>query len=327
MVGPRVTLETIRAARGYLSGRIHRTPLASAQLIGQMTQPRVRLLLKAEHLQKTGSFKPRGIFYRLAQLTDDERVRGVITVSTGNTAQSLAWAARQQRISCTVVVPTTAPRTKREAAAGYGAEVIAIGESMHQCWEAADTLIATRGLTLVHPCDDPFLIAGHGTLGLEILEDCPEVQAVLVPVGGGALATGVAVAIKLTRPEVKVFGVEPKLAPKLSRALAQGQPVDIGVTATIADGLRTPVIGSLPFALARQYLDAVIQVSEEAMIEAMRLLLLRGKYLVEPAGAAAVGALLEGSAPLPEQALTVAVLSGGNVDQSTLFDLLGRQEA
>jgi threonine dehydratase len=322
-----VTLETIRAAHDYLSGKIHRTPVVSAQLIGQMTEPRVRLLLKAEHLQKTGSFKPRGILYRLAQLTDDERARGVITVSTGNTAQSLAWAAGQQGIPCAVVVPTTAPRTKREAAASYGADVIVIGESMQQCWEAADTLIASRGLTLIHPCDDPFLIAGHGTLGLEILEDCPEVDAVLVPVGGGALATGVAAAIKLARPEVKVFGVEPKLAPKLSQALAHGQPVDIGATATVADGLRTPVIGSLPFALARQYLDAVIQVSEEAMIEAMGLLLMRGKYLVEPAGAVPLGALLEGSAPVSAQALVVAVLSGGNIDQSTLFDLLGRQEA
>jgi threonine dehydratase len=322
-----VTLETIRAAHDYLSGKIHRTPVVSAQLIGQMTEPRVRLLLKAENLQKTGSFKPRGILYRLAQLTDDERARGVITVSTGNTAQSLAWAAGQQGIPCAVVVPTTAPRTKREAAASYGADVIVIGESMQQCWEAADTLIASRGLTLIHPCDDPFLIAGHGTLGLEILEDCPEVDAVLVPVGGGALATGVAAAIKLARPEVKVFGVEPKLAPKLSQALAHGQPVDIGATATVADGLRTPVIGSLPFALARQYLDAVIQVSEEAMIEAMRLLLMRGKYLVEPAGAAPLGALHEGSAPVSAQALVVAVLSGGNIDQSTLFDLLGRQEA
>ncbi|MGZ6390643.1 MAG: threonine ammonia-lyase [Ktedonobacterales bacterium] len=322
-----VTLETIRAAHDYLSSRIHRTPLVSAQLIGQMTEPRVRLLLKAEQLQKTGSFKPRGILYRLAHLTDDERVRGVITVSTGNTAQSLAWAARQQGVPCTVVVPTTAPRTKREAATGYGAEVITIGESMHQCWETADMLIATRGLTLVHPCDDPFLIAGHGTLGLEILEDCPEVDAVVVPVGGGALATGVAAAIKLVRPEVKVFGIEPKLAPKLSRALAQGQPVDIGVTATVADGLRTPVIGNLPFALARRYLDAVIQVSEEAIIEAMRLLLLRGKFLVEPAGAAPLGALLEGGVPIPAQALTVAILSGGNIDQSALFDLLGGKEA
>ena len=319
-----VTLETIRAAHEYLAGAIHRTPVVSAQLIGQMTEPRVRLLLKAEHLQKTGSFKPRGILYRLTQLTEGERTRGVITVSTGNTAQSLAWAAGQQGIPCTVVVPTTSPRSKREAATGYGANVIAIGESMHQCWETADTLIATRGLTLIHPCDDPFLIAGHGTLGLEILEDCPEVDAVLVPVGGGALATGVAAAIKLVRPEVKVFGVEPKLAPKLSRALAHGQPVDIGATTTVADGLRTPVIGSLPFALARQYLDAVIQVSEEAMIEAMRLLLLRGKYLVEPAGAAALGAMLEGSVPISAQALVVVVLSGGNIDQSTLFDLLGR---
>lgn len=322
-----VTLETIRAAQDYLSGKIHRTPLVSAQLIGQMAKPRVRLLLKAEHLQKTGSFKPRGILYRLAHLEDGERARGVITVSTGNTAQSLAWAAGQQGIPCTVIVPTTAPRTKREAATGYGAEVIAIGESMHQCWETADTLIAARGLTLIHPCDDPFLIAGHGTLGLEILEDRPEVYAVLVPVGGGALATGVAAAIKLLRPEVKVFGVEPKLTPKLSQALAHGRPVDVGATATVADGLRTSVIGSLPFALARQYLDAVIQVSEEAMIEAMRLLLLRGKYLVEPAGAAALGALLEGSAPVPEQALTVAILSGGNIDQSTLIGLLGSKEA
>lgn len=322
-----VTLETIRAAHAYLSSRIHRTPLATAQLIGQMTQPRVRLLLKAEQLQKTGSFKPRGILYRLAQLTDGERARGVITVSTGNTAQSLAWAAGRQGIPCTVVVPTSAPRTKCDAATGYGAEVIGTGESLHLCWEIAETLIATRGLTLIHPCDDPFLIAGHGTLGLEVLEDCPEVQVVVVPVGGGALATGVAAAVKLVRPQVKVIGVEPKLAPKLSRALAHGQPVDIGATTTVADGLRTPVIGNLPFALARQYLDGVVQVSETAMIEAMRLLLLRGKYLVEPAGAAALGALLEGSVPVPAQALTVAVLSGGNIDQSTLFDLLGRTEA
>jgi threonine dehydratase len=317
-----VTIDDVRAAHTFLKGKIHRTPLVSSHQIGQLTQPPTQLWLKAENLQKTGSFKPRGVLYKLAKLTPDERKRGLLTVSAGNTAQSLAWAAALEGIPCTVIVPTAAPHAKTDAATAYGAEVIRHGASHHESWELAHKLLAERGLTLVHPYDDELMIAGHGTIGLEILEDRPDVQAVLVPVGGGAISTGVALAIKSVRPDVKVFGIEPELAPKMTRALAAGQPVDIGPSTTIADGLRAPKVGQINLDLTRQYVDQVIQVSDAAIARALELVLLRAKLLAEPSGVATVGALLEGRVPIPAGAVTVAILSGGNTDSAKLADIL-----
>jgi threonine dehydratase len=317
-----ISIEQVHAAREYLTGKIHRTPALSTHQIGRMTQPQTQLYLKAENLQKTGSFKPRGVLYKLAGLTPDERQRGVITVSAGNTAQTLAWAAAQLEIPCTVVVPAAAPRAKTDAATAYGAEVIRHGANHVESWEMGNKLIAERNLVLVHPYDDPLVVAGHGTIGLEILEDVPGVQAVLVPIGGGAISTGVAFAIKSIRPEVQVIGVEPELAPKMSQALLAGRPVEIPPSLTIADGLRAPHVGQVNYDLATQYLDAVVQVSDPAIIRAVGLVMTRAKLVVEPSGAAVVGALLEGRADIPENAVTVAVLSGGNADRVKLAEML-----
>lgn len=317
-----ITIDDIRDAQTFLRGKIHRTPLFSSHLLGRATTPQTQLWLKAENLQKTGSFKPRGVLYKLSRLTPEERERGLITVSAGNTAQSLAWAAALEGIPCTVVVPEAAPKAKTDAATAYGAEVIRYGASHVQSWEMGNKLIAERGLTLVHPYDDELVIAGHGTIGLEILEDLPQVQAVLVPVGGGAISTGIALAIKSLRPDVKVIGVEPALATKMSEALAAGHPVEIAPSTTIADGLRAPHVGAINLQLAQQYLDAVVQVSDPAIACAVGLLLQRAKLQVEPSGAATLGALLEGAADLPANAVTVAVLSGGNIDRAKLAEFL-----
>ncbi len=317
-----ITLDDIQAAQEFLRGKIHRTPLMSATTLGRMTRPQTQLWLKAENLQKTGSFKPRGVLYKISKLSAAERERGLLTVSAGNTAQSLAWAAALEGLPCTVIVPETAPRAKTDAAAAYGATVIRYGTSHAQSWEYARKLLAERGQTLVHPYDDADVIAGHGTIGLEILEDRPDVAVVLVPIGGGAIATGIALAIKSIRPEVCVIGIEPELAPKMSRALAAGEPVEIPPSTSIADGLRAPHVGAINLELAQRYLDGVVQVTDPAIACAVGLVLQRAKLMVEPSGAATVGALLEGKLDIQRDAVTVALLSGGNADRTKLAEIL-----
>lgn len=317
-----ITIDDVYAAQAFLRGKIHRTPLVSATTLGSMTRPATRLWLKAENLQKTGSFKPRGVLWKLAKLTDAQRERGLLTVSAGNTAQSLAWAAALEGIPCTVIVPEAAPRAKTDAATAYGATVIRHGANHVEAWALADQLLAERGLTLVHPYDDPDVVAGHATIGLEILEDRPDVEYVLAPIGGGAISTGIALAIKAIRPEVCVIGVEPALATKMSQALAAGHPVEIAPSTSIADGLRAPHVGAVNFTLAQQYLDRVVQVSDPAIACAVGLVMQRAKLVVEPSGAAAIGALLEGVAGVPAGAVTVAVLSGGNADRAKLAEIL-----
>jgi threonine dehydratase len=317
-----VTIDDVLAAQMFLKGKIHRTPLFSATTIGRMTRPSTQLFVKAENLQKTGSFKPRGVLYKLAKLTPAQREKGLLTVSAGNTAQSLAWAASLEHIPCTVIVPLAAPRAKTDAAAAYGATVIRHGANHTEAWAFADELMMEQGMTLVHPYDDPDVVAGHGTIGLEILEDLPEVATVLVPIGGGAISTGIALAIKSIRPEVCVIGVEPALATKMSQALAAGHPVEIPPSMTIADGLRAPHVGEVNFALAQRWLDRVVQVSDDAIVCAVGLLAQRTKLMVEPSGAATIGALLEGISGVEANGLTVAVLSGGNSDRSKVAEIL-----
>ncbi len=317
-----ISIDDVRAAQDFLRGKIHRTPLMSATTLGQMTRPATRLYLKAENLQKTGSFKPRGVLWKLARLTPDQRARGLMTVSAGNTAQSLAWAAAREGLACTVIVPEAAPRAKTDAATAYGATVIRHGKNHQEAWALADQLLAERGLTLVHPYDDADVVAGHGTIGLEILEDLPEVEAVIVPIGGGAISTGVALAIKSVKPSVTIIGVEPALATKMSQALAAGHPVEIPPSTSIADGLRAPHVGAVNFALAERYLDRVVQVDDDAIACAVGLLAQRAKLMVEPSGAATVGALLQGITGISANTLTVAVLSGGNVDRTKLAEIL-----
>jgi threonine dehydratase len=315
-----LTLEQIRQARRRIAGRVHVTPLVSASLLGERVG--VRLFLKCESLQKTGSFKVRGALHKLTQLDAGARARGVVTVSAGNHAQALAWAARAEGVGCTVVMPVTASESKAAASAGYGAEVIRHGTSM-EAFAKARELAESRGLTFVHPFDDEDILAGAGTAGLELLDQLDDVDVVVVPIGGGGLIGGVASALKLANPKVRVFGVEPVGASVMRQSLDAGRPLRAGAMNTIADGLAAPMAGEIPFDIVRRCVDDVVLVSDEEIMDAMRDLLSRTKLLAEPAGAAAAAAILSGKLPLQPATRVVALLSGGNVDLERLREVLG----
>jgi threonine dehydratase len=313
------TLGEIWRARAVISGRVHRTPLIRSSALGR--QLGLQLFLKAECLQKTGSFKVRGVLTKLAALSEDEKRRGLITISAGNHGQAVAYAAAAEGVRCVVVMPEYASTAKIDACRGYGAEVI-VGGNVHQAFAKARELEEARGLTLVHPYDDPAIIAGQGTIGLEILEDLPGVAAVLVPIGGGGLISGIAAALKLSRPDIRVIGVEPEGAPTLSRALDRGAPVPLESVDTIADGLTGPVAGELTLAAVQLFVDEVVLVSDAEIANAMGLILERTKLLAEPAGAAATAALLARRVGPAAGTQVVSLLSGGNIDRPRLKALL-----
>jgi threonine dehydratase len=313
------TLEQIRSARERISHHLHVTPVTTAQRLGG--EAGIALFLKCENLQKTGSFKPRGALNKVATLDDGARRRGVVTVSAGNHAQALAWAARAANVRATVVMPLTASQAKADASAGYGAEVIRHGTTF-EAFDRARELAAERGLVFVHPFDDEEVMAGAGTTGLEILEQVSEVEAVVVPIGGGGLIGGIAAAVKQLRPSVRVYGVEPQGAAAMRASLDAGRAVRLQTVDTIADGLAAPMAGALTYEAVRQYVDDVVLVTDEEIAFGVRALLSRTKLLAEPAGAAAVGALLARRLPLRAGARVVAVVSGGNVDLARLKELL-----
>lgn len=315
-----ITLSDIQAARSVIGDRLHRTPVFTATALGAMAG--VELLVKAELLQRTGSFKPRGVLNKLASLTPEERARGVVGVSAGNHAQALAYAAAREGIACTVVMAATAVESKVAATRGYGAEVVLYGASNIEAFTEYDRQVAERGLVPIHPFDDPLIMAGQGTVGLEIVEDVPDLAAVVVPVGGGGLIGGITTAIKEQRPGVRVIGVEPEGAPSLTRALAAGHVERLDSVRTIADGLAAPFASELTLTTARRYVDDVVLVSEQEIAQALALVLERTKLQVEPAGAAGVAALLAGRCGVRPGARVVAVLSGGNVDRARLKELL-----
>lgn len=314
-----VTLADIYNARAVIGGRLHRTPMLMARTLGEIAG--VELRVKAELLQRTGSFKPRGVLTRLAALTPEERARGVIGISAGNHAQALAYGAALEGIACTVVMPATAAASKVAASRAYGAEVVLYGESTIEAFAEYDRLRERRGLTPVHPFDDPAVIAGQGTVGLEILEDAPDVEVVVVPVGGGGLICGIATAIKAQRPAVRVIGVEPEGAPGLRRALDSGHVERLTSVRTIADGLAAPFASDRTLEIARHSVDDVVLVSDAEIAAALILVLERCKLQAEPAGAAGVAALLYRRG-LFAGARVVAVVSGGNIDRARLKELL-----
>jgi threonine dehydratase len=272
------------------------------------------LLLKCELFQKTGSFKPRGALNKILSLSPEERARGLVTVSAGNHAAAVAWAARVAGASATVVMPTDAPRSKVEAVQGYGAEIVFHPDRPTLFDKLAEVRDA-RGLTFVHPFDDPVVLAGAGTLGLEIVEDVPDVDVVVVPVGGGGLLGGVASAIKQLRPKSRVVAVELEAGPGLAPALAAGKPVPVRRPSdTLADGLTPPFVGARPLEIAKQAVDEIVAVSEEEIRDAMGLLATRAKLYAEGGGAAATAALMAGKVRAPAGSIVVAIVSGGNVD-------------
>jgi threonine dehydratase len=310
----------IAAAARRIAGHVHHTPLLSAASLGDRAG--VRLFLKCENFQKTGSFKPRGALNKVLSLSQAERDKGLVTVSAGNHAQAVAWAARIAGASCVVVMPEDAPRTKMDAVRGYGAEVVAHADRT-TLFDKLNEVRTARGLTFIHPFDDPDVLAGAGTTGLEILEDLPDADAVLVPVGGGGLLGGIASAIKQAKPNVRVVAVELAAGPGLGPALAAGKPVPAPrPPGTLADGMTPPFVGALPLAIAREAVDEIATVSEEAIVDAMKLLLTRAKLYVEGSGAATTAALLSGSVRLPEGTRAVAVVSGGNVDLARVAALV-----
>jgi threonine dehydratase len=313
------TLEQIRLARERISHHLHVTPVTTATLLGK--EAGVTLFLKCENLQKTGSFKPRGALNKVAGLDEAARKAGVVTISAGNHAQALAWAARTANVRATVVMPATASQAKAEASAGYGAEVIRHGTTF-EAFEHAQTLASERGLVFVHPFDDEQVIAGAGTTGLEILEQRVDVDVIVVPIGGGGLISGLAAAVKQLRPSVRVYGVEPLGAAAMRASLDAGRAVRLESVDTIADGLAAPMAGSLTYDMVRRYVDDVVLVNDHEIASAVRALLSRAKLLAEPAGAAAVAAVLTRRLPLRAGERVVAVVSGGNVDLERLREIL-----
>jgi threonine dehydratase len=276
------------------------------------------LYLKCESFQKTGSFKPRGALNKVLSLSPEERGRGLVTVSAGNHAQAVAWAARIAGAACTVVMPTAAPVSKIEATRDYGAEIV-LHEDRATLFDKLAEVRDSRGLSFVHPFDDPQVVAGAGTTGLEILEDLPEVDVILVPVGGGGIISGIASAAKQILPSVKVVGVELAEGPGLAPALAAGKPVTVTRPwNTIADGMTPPFVGVLAVEIAKEAVDDIVGVTEVEILEAMKLLMTRAKLYVEGAGAAATAALLAGKVRVPAGAKVVALISGGNVDLSRI---------
>lgn len=313
-----ITVQDLRAACDSLRGVAVRTPILPCDALGG---PDARVWLKPEMLQRGGAFKFRGAYHFLARLTPAERERGVIAPSSGNHAQAVALAARMFGVPATVVMPTTVTAAKRGGAERLGATIELAGTTTQHRMDRAVELMEAHGYTLVPPYDHPWIIAGQGTTGVEIVEDFPQVQQVLVPVGGGGLSSGVAAAVKLLAPHVRVVGVEPAGAPKLSRARAAGAPVTLERTASIADGLMAVRVGAIPFRHHQAFLDDVVTVSEAGIARGVRFLLDRAKLVAEPSGAITVAALLEGAVTARPD--TVCVLSGGNIEWEGLREVLG----
>lgn len=311
-----ITLDEIQKAARQVSPQLHRTPLWHSRTFSELAGAQV--YLKCENLQKTGSFKPRGALYRIANLSHQERARGVMAASAGNHAQGLAFAAASRDIPVTVVMPETAPQAKLDATREMGARVILKGTLFDDALAEALLLQRTTGMTFVHPCTDPDVVAGAGTLGLEIVEDLPQVDAVVVPVGGGALLAGIAAAVRGVRPQVQVWGVEPRTAPAMERSLAAGELVTLESADSIADGMAGLAVFQYTLDHARALCAGVRLVSEEAMLRAIRLLLERAKLLTEAAGAAPLAAILDGLPDIGPDSRVVAVLSGGNQDLNLL---------
>jgi threonine dehydratase len=320
-----IPISEIRAAAARIAGKVHRTPVLSAAQLGERAG--VRLSLKCESFQKTGSFKPRGALNKVLSLSDEEKARGLVTVSAGNHAQAVAWAARMAGASCAVVMPSDAPRSKIEAVKGYGAEVIC-HDDRATLFDKLNEVKDARGLTFVHPFDDRVVLAGAGTAGLEILEDLPEADIVVVPVGGGGLLGGVASAVKQVRPAARVVAVELAEGPGLAPALAAGKPVPAPRPHdTLADGMTPPFVGALPLGIAREAVDEIVSVTENEIIEGMKLLMTRAKLYVEGSGAAATAALLFGKVRTSPGARVVAIVSGGNVDLERVASVVAARES
>ncbi len=313
-----VGLADVEQARERIAGRVHRTPLLSSRTLGERVG--VQAFLKAESLQVTGSFKPRGATNSVAALSPAERARGVVTMSAGNSSQAFAYAGRAVGVHVTVVMPETAPKTKIDATKGYGADVRFAPDTTMLLPIVQE--LQAGGLVFLHPFDDATMIAGHGTAALEILEDLPDADLFVVPVGGGGLISGIAVAVAARRPTARVVGVEPEGAAGVRRALDAGRVVPLESVRTVADGLAAPFTGERALDIVQRLVADVVTVADEVILDGLRFLAARAKLVAEPAGAAAVGALLAGAVVVRPGERVVAIVSGGNVDPSRFAEFL-----
>jgi threonine dehydratase len=317
---PSVSLDDVRAARERIAGRVHRTPVVTSRQLDERLG--CRLFFKCEMFQRAGAFKTRGAFSRLTQLSPAERARGVVAFSSGNHAQAVALAARDLGMEAAIVMPTDAPALKLAATRGYGARVVPYDRVSGNREEIARRLVAERGAILVPPFDDDAVIAGQGTLALELLEDVPDLELLVAPCGGGGLLSGIAVAGRGVKPGLRLFGVEPEAGDDMKRSLAAGEPVSIPVPATIADALQTTRPAERTLAIVAALVEAILTVSDRELVNAMALLAERLKLVVEPGGAAAFAALLHGKVPAAAGRRVGVVLSGGNVDPARFGSLL-----
>jgi threonine dehydratase len=320
-----LTADDVTRAAAAGAGVIRETPVLSSQTLAERTGTTVAL--KAENLQRTGSFKLRGALAKIASLSDAECRAGVVAGSAGNHAQAVAYAARARGVHCEVFMPETAPIAKAEAASGLGATVRLVGATVVESLAAAHQRAADGGLAFVHPFDDPEVIAGQGGLGLELLRQVPDMTRVLVPVGGGGLISGVALAVKTARPEVEVIGVQARTCAPLAASLAAGHPVAVDSALTIADGIAVKRPGELTLAMIERWVDGIVAVGEDDLAEAMVFLLERAKLVVEGAGAVGVAALLSGEVGPVGSGTTAVILSGGNVDPGLLAQIARRHES
>jgi threonine dehydratase len=318
------TFDDVLRATALVGNRLHRTPTFTSRTLGERTGARAHL--KAELFQRTGSFKPRGLLAKIASLDAEERARGVITISAGNAAAAVAWGAAAEGIDALVVMASIASPAKIDATRGYGATVDLEADGFEEAFERFHELRESTGRTVVHPFDDPVVIAGHASLGIEIVEDVPDARTIVVPVGGGGLISGVALGAKAQRPDVRIVAVEPEGSAALKLALEAGHPVQI-TPVSIADGLNAPYAGDVCLAVSRELVDEVVTVTEAEIEDGFRFLYERAKLAVEPAGAASTAALLAGKIDGIEGQDVVAVVSGGNVAAKTASDILGSNEA
>lgn len=318
-----ITLKDLDEAQARLKGVAVHTPLV--RYFDLSASAARELYFKPESLQPIGSFKLRGAYNKIASLTEAERSRGVITYSSGNHAQGVAYAARALGARAVIVMPSGAPKVKKEATAALGAEIVTVGNGSDERREKALELAREHSYVVIPPYDDAEIIAGQGTAGLEILEDLPDVELILVPVGGGGLSSGVAAAVKLSGSRAKVIGVEPALASDAQQSLRAGHVVRIAAesaASTLADGLRTQSIGTMNFEHLTRYLDGVVTVAEGEIVRAMRQIITGARLMAEPSGAVTMAAWMFHAAELPASRKTVAIISGGNADPKQVAEVL-----
>ncbi|QWC86954.1 threonine ammonia-lyase [Nocardioidaceae bacterium] len=315
---PAVDIADVLDARRLLDGVAEVTPMQEAGWLSRQVGGRV--LLKCENLQRTGSFKIRGAYTRLARMDPEVRAAGVVAASAGNHAQGVALAARMMGVKAVIFMPEGAPIPKEQATRGYGAEVRFAGATVTEALEEAEAYAEASGATLIHPYDHADIVSGQGTCGLEILEQCPDVRTVVVPTGGGGLLAGIATAVQARAPQARVIGVQAKGAAAYPLSLEEGRPVPLAQMSTMADGIAIASPGRIPFATISRRVDSIVTVSEESLSAALLMLLERGKVMVEPAGAVGVAALLDGE--LDVEFPAVVVLSGGNIDPLLLTRVL-----